>query len=444
VGVFLEEAGHEGRRIEGETTVRKMGRARLAVLGALVAGAGVAACGTQSATGSAEHATLVTSVAARWQIERTPQPAGTISAALTSVACPSAVDCVAVGSYGTASSGGALLERWNGAHWSIERAPVPAGANSQVSLDAVSCTSVDSCLAIGDSPIVDTTTKAFADVWNGRSWRLVGTPVPKGDQGTYLVGVSCTSAVACTAVGSGEYVSHHFGMTATLAESWNGRSWSIVPTPNPSVAVGGGNDLVSVSCASPRACMAIGEGDGSTADRVLAEWWNGSTWKLEPSPTLSEGDGLVDVSCPTASSCTAVGAGSGAPTPGGFVEGWNGSSWTVEATPPVASGGADLSGISCASSSDCVAVGLRSASSGGSDTLAELWNGSSWAVVPTPDAVHGNPGPTTTTPTTGTVEPTDQNDLASVACSAPTACTAVGSDLGAYDVGAALVERYSN
>jgi hypothetical protein len=434
----------DGRRIEGETKVHKMGSARLALLAALVAGggAGAAACGTQSATGAAGQASLAAATPARWRIEQAPDPAGTTSADLVSVACPAAAACVGVGSFGTASSDGALLEQWNGTRWGIAPAPTPAGA--EVTFEAVACVSTDSCVAIGDVPVVDTTTKAFADVWNGRSWRLVATPVAAGDQGTSLAGVSCTSADACIAVGEGEYVSHHYAMTATLAESWNGRSWSILPTPNPAVSPGGGNALVSVSCASPRACMAVGRESDITADRVLTESWNGSVWKVEPAPTPSAGGGLVSVSCPTSASCTAVGGGTVTPTSRGFAEGWNGSSWAVESVAPVPSGGASLTGISCAGAAGCVAVGYRDRASGGLDTLAELWNGSSWVVLPTPNAVRGTSGPTTTTPTTGTVAPTDDNRLASVACSTPTACTAVGYVVDSNAVGAVLVEGYSS
>jgi hypothetical protein len=52
-----------------------------------------------------------------------------------------------------------------------------------------------------------------------------------------LIGVACTSATGCTAVGysspNGANLVNH-PSPATLAERWNGSTWSIQPTPQPS------------------------------------------------------------------------------------------------------------------------------------------------------------------------------------------------------------------
>jgi hypothetical protein len=63
-----------------------------------------------------------------------------------------------------------------------------------------------------------------------------------------LIAVSCTSATACTAVGSGN--------TRVLVERWNGETWSVQPTPKPA----GSSDsvLMGVSCTSATACTAVG------------------------------------------------------------------------------------------------------------------------------------------------------------------------------------------
>src|SRR5262249_58144572 len=61
-------------------------------------------------------------------------------------------------------------------------------------------------------------------------------------------------AVACTAVG-GRLVPTRTG-PATLAERWNGHTWSIQPTPNPP---GHGFKLLNgVACTSRSSCMAVG------------------------------------------------------------------------------------------------------------------------------------------------------------------------------------------
>jgi hypothetical protein len=69
----------------------------------------------------------------------------------------------------------------------------------------------------------------IAEHWDGSRWtirRLPVPPVPPGEEPVVLpASVSCMSVTACVAVGS----SHG----ATLAERWNGATWTIQPAPNP-------------------------------------------------------------------------------------------------------------------------------------------------------------------------------------------------------------------
>jgi hypothetical protein len=58
----------------------------------------------------------------------------------------------------------------------------------------------------------------------------VTTPNPPGATGSYLNGVSCTSATECIAVGD---YTNRAGNYLTLAEVWNGHVWRIQPTANP-------------------------------------------------------------------------------------------------------------------------------------------------------------------------------------------------------------------
>ena len=129
---------------------------------------------------------------------------------------------------------------------------------------------------------------------------------PAGAQALALNGVSCTSASACAAVGS--YFSMGNG-PLTLAETWNGSAWRFQPSPNP--ATEGRNQLNTVSCTAPSACTAVGVESASdfTPPGGFAETWDGTAWRLQPVPVpagtvLSE---LFGVSCPAPGSCTAVG-----------------------------------------------------------------------------------------------------------------------------------------
>ncbi len=62
----------------------------------------------------------------------------------------------------------------------------------------MSCTSGTSCTAVGSL-----SNTGLAEHWDGTSWTVQPTPVPKHGTATYadLLGISCLSATYCTAVG---------------------------------------------------------------------------------------------------------------------------------------------------------------------------------------------------------------------------------------------------
>jgi len=186
--------------------------------------------------------------------------------------------------------------------------PKPAAATS-MSLFAVSCGSSRSCTAVG-SYAAKSGTLSLSEAWDGTRWAVQSTPNPAGSQASVLSGVSCPTAGACTAVGS--YFQKNAG-PLTLAEAWNGTTWSIQATPNPDAT--GRNGLASVSCTSAKACTAVGSDAASdfSPSAAFAETWNGTAWSIRPTPAPSgtPGTGLSGISCATASSCTAVGFSTG-------------------------------------------------------------------------------------------------------------------------------------
>jgi hypothetical protein len=153
----------------------------------------------------------------------------------------------------------------------------------------------------------------LAERRSGTSWSIQNAPSPTGSVGGDLLGLSCHSTSACTAVGNYKKRSR---VNLTLAESWNGTSWAIRSTPNPTGATG--STMGAVSCHSTGNCSAVGGYDNSSnVELTLAESWNGTSWGIEttPNPTGAAISYLDAVSCPTASSCVAVGnSGKSAPT----------------------------------------------------------------------------------------------------------------------------------
>jgi hypothetical protein len=74
-------------------------------------------------------------------------------------------------------------------------------------------------------------------------------------------------------------------ITKTLAQKWNGKTWSIVSTPNPNPA----NIFYDVASSTRNDVWAVGV-TGSHSPHALIEHWNGKLWKVEPGAGLGIGE----------------------------------------------------------------------------------------------------------------------------------------------------------
>jgi hypothetical protein len=264
-----------------------------------------------------------------------------------------------------------LAEHWNGVAWSLLPFPSLPPDAQQGRLDAVSCTSGSACEAVGKF-FAGGVGRLFAERWDGSNWSLESMPDPVPPANTSQPGtninslsLSCSSDSFCTAVGGYDL---NTGGGQPFAERWDGRSWSVEATPEPPGAFD--TQLMGVSCTSPRACSAVGDYNLSSSgpfQRTLAERWNGTSWSAERTPNgPGQSNELVGVSCASARSCLAVGQTSSNTT--GFqplVERKGSTTWSVERTPNT--GGALLQAVSCTSSMICTAIGIPSKG----DVLAE-------------------------------------------------------------------------
>jgi hypothetical protein len=231
---------------------------------------------------------------------------------------------------------------------------------------------VGSTFAIENGAIINT---MVAQYWNGQSWTasLTGTPGA-------LDSVSCFSASQCLAVGASTLgVS---SIDTSLAEYFNNGTWTAEPPPNPYQYMTSNTDgLLAVNCETatqPTTCMAVGVGTYNDNEQ-LAESWNASTgaWTVSL-PSAGSSDGplgrLVRVSCATTTWCVAAQYGGAAPTA------WDGSIWTPMNTKAVDGTSTNpafpFNGVTCPSSTFCVAVGSRHALVGDQPEV------SSWGTVP--------------------------------------------------------------
>lgn len=322
-----------------------------------------------------------------WSVVKIPEPTGATTVLLRGVACGGVANCTTVGEFYTSafSPASALIEHWNGTKWSLQTAAAIKGA-TQSFLDDVACEGASSCTAVGYYENSSGDSQNVAEHWNGSKWSLEVTPDYSKQQST-LNGVACTSASNCTAVGQAWNTAQAW---VTSAEHWNGHKWSLEVTPDAPGAVE--NYAQGVACASATNCMSVGYtfSNHDETRLTLAEHMSGTAWKLEttlnPSAALEPGNNLSRVACTSTSSCTTVGwDDNNRYVSLTLAEHWNGTSWAAMKTPNASAGteGGQLSGIACTSSSNCTAVGSDTNSKLVDATLAEHWNGHTWALMVT-------------------------------------------------------------
>ena len=413
----------------------------------------------------------------RWTTASAPHPSGARSVSVDQISCSSIGRCTGIGTFTRSPNQSVpFAARWTGGAWISRRMPTPQGAKA-VQIEGLSCTSPTECTMVAGFTTNATTAGLFAERWNGSWWTIQPISQPEGAQSTSLVGISCVSHLDCTAVGeftnsagaafplaesrrqavwsmqqlSNAVVVEPGGfnavsctsssacvavgslsdttqVTITLAEQWQGMTWSVQTTANPAVTPGTGVSLNAVSCASPTACMAVG--GGLYGIPSLVEWWNGANWSLESTPSV-DGAVLDAVSCVSDTSCTAVGGDTGGGSGQPLVEHWDGAGWTVQPTPtftgfapPLPGFVASLTGVSCTSDTACTAVGsfLNPTIP---QALVERWDGTQWSVQssPMPPGAQGY-------------------QLNAVSCTSATDCTAIGQSYGRNGAPPAVVEHW--
>jgi hypothetical protein len=263
-----------------------------------------------------------------WSARKLPSPAKTVSAYDTGLSCVSARFCVAVGHdqppYSYDGSGIGFADVWNGTKWAVDATAGTVGMSTPGQpagdLNAVSCQSSGSCLAVGDTyyvgstyEIQDPTYRPVVLLWNGKGWTKVTPPVPAGGRG-YLQDVSCWSVKHCVVAGG--YHPPHLGVTSTaFADFWNGTKWTATKLPSAGLSP----QVNGVSCFSVSRCLAVGAttvNDGE-AGRAIADTWNGKSWKAVPVATPKGGTGstggfangyyLYSLACATPAECVTIG-----------------------------------------------------------------------------------------------------------------------------------------
>ena len=244
---------------------------------------------------------------------------------LPALSCPLAGYCTAGGAYNDASGNaqGLVLSESAGLWKTPTKLLAPLGAliNPSLTVESISCGAVGSCVAVGNYLDTSNGAQSFLasevhGLWSRSREVLLPANAATTGQKSQLRSISCTSARDCSAVGSYLDNSTPTGHSVGYVLSEVRGSWSnAIETREPADAnVNPYVGFNQITCGAAGDCSAVGSyidrnnvTHGLLLDQRGGTWNGGSVLALPgdansfPSATLSE------VSCATATNCTAIG-----------------------------------------------------------------------------------------------------------------------------------------
>lgn len=231
---------------------------------------------------------------AKWSLFPNPTLPPNSQADLFAMASTSANDIWSVGNLVADGLASNLFEHWNGTSWTVTEIPQPM--NNFQSLSGASADATNDAWAVGSQ---DTFGATFAMHWNGTNWNDISTPnVGKGRN--QLNAVLALAPNDVWAVGfSTPDAPPQQSATLTLIEHFDGTSWTVVPSPNVGPhSVNQSNRLLGLTANSPTDIWAFGSyfaADGSGHQMTLLLHWDGTSWSIAPSPNPTKGTFLDDL-----------------------------------------------------------------------------------------------------------------------------------------------------
>jgi photosystem II stability/assembly factor-like uncharacterized protein len=209
---------------------------------------------------------------------------------LDGVACPSTLECVAVGFTNQAlnDEGVVLLTTNHGTTWTDET--LPSGTPS---LGGISCSSADDCITVGYPNPVTSTNLILSTTDGGATWTNETGPASLYD----FSDVDCLPnadplTTECLAYGGED------GNGAILETSDDGAIWTAQTLPT------GVGYVSDISCPTPLNCLGMSS-SGNYQNATITTSDGGAVWT---SKDLSGFDVLGGVSCPTVTDCVATGS----------------------------------------------------------------------------------------------------------------------------------------
>ena len=288
------------------------------------------AVGTYDTGAKGVQALIETFTAGKWTARPAPLPVTAPDSELISIACSAAGSCAATGTY--ADSHGdtqGFVEHERNGHWTASLLKLPRDAvttGQSVSLEGVSCPSATDCVAVGSYDSTSGQAQPFLVTYHSGAWKLSLAPEPAGTRlvsffFTYVPdgsgAITCPAAGSCLAIGAYVSADHR---ELPVVEHLTSNGWAALPVPLPSGANSSGL-LLSLSCPSASECVVTGDwspGEHAEYDQPpLVDTLHGSTWTRTPVllPADAAGGGanpgvgsLSAINCTPSRFCAATGS----------------------------------------------------------------------------------------------------------------------------------------
>ncbi|HVV74841.1 MAG TPA: hypothetical protein VHC43_02320 [Mycobacteriales bacterium] len=311
---------------------------------------------------------------------------GSTWSALDGVDARTGSDVWAVGHIGNPSA--PLIEHWNGSKWKRVHAANPYAGRSYTGsarLTDVDAVSRHDAWAVGLASSKSGRLHTLVEHWNGKKWSIVPSPDMSSATSTLstLRRVAAVSSTDAWAIGVWTPRLATDGIGRGLIEHWNGKQWSIVDGPEP----GSFSDLDGIAARSATDIWVAGWylDDGGNSD-AMAEHWDGQQWTLQaPLQPDAVNNAFNAIAPMPGGGLMAVGDRyfDGVAPTRALTESWDGQQWTV-GEPEQPGSVTELDGVAAFGSGSALAVGVTRDSTGVDRTLAQRWDGTSWTVETSP------------------------------------------------------------
>ncbi len=264
--------------------------------------------------------------------------------ALTGISCPTAQLCLAVGLSGSAPGGIVLITRDAGASWTA--GAIPAGATV---ITSVQCPSSIDCTVVATD---GTTFWSAHSVDFGNQW-LRGGSLPAGlqDAGS----LTCVTGGPCLVTGFTATTAGH-GQGAIVVSGDGGTTWAAADVPPKTGLLQSVACTTVTSCVAAGTTSTTVSAVVPARGEMLTSQDGGKTWTDAPArPSI---DDIFGLACPSPLICAMVGTkwvGSPAIGTGGVAQSHNGGSTFIASTTEYVP--LPLTALDCPSTQACIGVG---------------------------------------------------------------------------------------